>query len=134
MTAGRERRGIFRYRHGNLSVRVRRPGLAGRLLGEKTVDWMDFNRGGMAFETPQKFSLATRLWLHLSIRDEKAVEIPGVLSEVRNISDCSGRYRYGVQFDCNDTPNMDAGEIERSLADIEILLKDIFQRLQAGTA
>jgi hypothetical protein len=134
MAAESERRRIFRYRHGNLSVRVRKTGLAGRLQGKKTVDWMDFNHRGMAFESSQKYSLAARLLLHLSIDDSKTVEIPGILSEVRNIANRSGRYRYGVQFDLQDTPEMGADEIERSLIEIETQLKAIFRRLEAGTA
>ena len=134
MTAERERRRENRFEHGNLSVKVQRAGVLGKLQKKRVVDWMDYNRKGMAFETERKFGLSTRLLVDLAIDDVKSVVIKSVKANVRNISDCpGGRYLYGVQFDDAKANLQKSRNLQQSLTDIEILLNDIFKRLEGTT-
>ena len=86
-----ERRRNLRYRHGNLSVRVKRTGIRGRLSKPHVVDWMDYNQKGIAFESTEKYSLAGTLLLDLSISDEKEISVSNIMAYVRNIDKRSGR-------------------------------------------
>ena len=130
MNTGQEGRRSFRYRHGNLSVAVKRTGPLGGLFRPHRVDWMDFNRLGMAFESGNKFSLSTKLLLTLAISDEKDVSLSNVVAHVRNIGKRSNKYRYGVEFDLRANDYMNSVEVKTALIDIEDLLKDIFQRIK----
>ena len=129
MNSEKERRRSYRYRHGNLSVTVKRSGFRGRFSKPHVVDWMDYNHKGIAFESTKKYSLAGTLLLDLSISDEKEISISNVIACVRNINKRSGRYRYGIEFEYHANDYMNSDQVKNSLVDIEQLLQDIFQRI-----
>ena len=129
MNSEKERRESYRYRHGNLSVTVKRTGFRSKFSKPHVVDWMDYNHRGIAFESTEKYSLAGTLLLDLSISDEKEISISNVIACVRNINKRSGRYRYGIEFDYHANDYMNSDQVKNSLVDIEQLLKDIFQRI-----
>ena len=130
MNTGQDGRRSFRYRHGNLAVTVKRSGPLRAIFKPHRVDWMDYNRMGMAFESGNKFSLSSKLLLTLAISDMKDVSLSNVVAHVRNIGKRSNSYRYGVEFDYRANDYMNSAEVKTALIDIEDLLKDIFQRIK----
>ena len=126
-----DRRSV-RFQHGNLSVTVKRSGLFAGLPKPQRVEWMDYNRLGMAFESEGKFYLTSKVLLTLAISDVKDVSLSKVVAHVRNIGIRSGskKYRYGVEFDYRANNYMKSTKVKNALVDIENLLKDIFQRIK----
>ena len=129
MNTAEDRRRHERYRHGNLSVTVKRSGLRGRFSKPRIAEWMDFSHRGIAFESRGKYTLADTLLLDFAISDKKEISISNVVASVRNIHKHPGRYRYGVEFDYQASDYMNSPEVKNILVDIEQLLKDIFHRI-----
>lgn len=128
---GADRRRALRLNHGNLTAWIRQRGLFGAWRASRIVDWMDFNRFGMAFETDRRLRCGQRLLVSLKIEDARAYDITGVAATVRQVTrPHRGRIRCGVEFDFRAGPQMRSVETLTALAGIEKLLHDIMARLQ----
>lgn len=127
-------RRTVRYTHGNLFVVAQRPGFWSLISKPRRVDWMDFNRLGMAFECDAKFKAGAPLMLHLDIRDTEHVTASNIVASIRNVGRRSRRYRYGVEFDFLANDHMNSAAVRESLAEIERILLNIFKRLEIPPA
>ena len=126
------RRKNVRYAHGNLFVTVKRHGFMNVFQKPQIVNWMDFNRLGMAFISDHKYHVGSELLIELSIDDLDGINkesVSGVVGIITNMRKDAGSYRYGIKFDFDANEYMESDALKQSLMSIEHLLKDIFSRL-----
>lgn len=124
------RRRSQRFCHGNLSVRMRRSGLLSRIRRAQVVDWLDYNRFGLAVACRKRMRTGTCLLLDLDIAEGEKIALQGVVGIVRNVQrDATGFYRCGIEFDLLANERM-RRELHRGLARIESLLAAILQDLR----
>lgn len=116
-----------RARHGNLTVKLRKGGLLGRLKGAATATWMEFDPEGMDFETDLELAVGDKVLLELSVEDVRARDVVGVVKDRRPAS--SGATRYGVAFDYEGSTHMRAGGVRERLVVIQHALKEISPHL-----
>lgn len=131
MYGQKSRRKSIRYTQGNLFVMVKRQGFIGVFRKPHVVNWMDFNQLGMAFVSEYKYNIDNELLLELTINDVNNKEsLSEVVGRVVNATrEPTGNFRYGIKFDFNANEFMKSDEVKRSLSNIELLLKNIFSRL-----
>jgi len=124
-----DRRTRLRFDHGNLSVKVKRAGISGIFGKSKIVNWKDFNKYGMAFESRHRFNLDSKITLQLCIKDEKEFNISNITGVVKNIGKYSDNFRCGVEFAYNSNEFMKSENVKQTLFEIEQLLNSILLRL-----
>ncbi len=125
------RRKAVRYAHGNMFVTVRRHSFIKMFQKPHIVNWMDFNRHGMAFVSDHRYKTGSELLIELSIDDSNSQKsLSEVVGVVTNIKEDAGNYRCGIKFNFDANDYMKSDVVKQSLQSIELWLREIFSRLQ----
>lgn len=123
------RRKSVRYAHGNMFVTVKRHSFIKMFQKPHIVNWMDFNRHGMAFVSDHRYKTGSELLIELSIDDSNKKSLSGVVGVVTNIKEDAGNYRCGIKFNFDANDYMKSDVVKQSLQNIEHWLREVFRHL-----
>jgi len=99
-----------------MKVCAKRRGLIREIRRGEKVEWLNFNRFGIAFSCLTRLDIQEKIILDIHTSQCK---LKGLVAVVHNARRTSGKYRYGVQFCFGANSYMGSADIREALATLE---------------
>lgn len=115
-----ERRKYVRFNEMLMNVLVKRNSIVHELIKGEQVEWLNFNRYGLAFACERHFNINEKILIDIKI---SALSITNLVAVIHNARRQNNKFRYGVQFYFGANSYMSSVEIQEMLDLIEQSLK-----------
>lgn len=111
-----ERRKYVRYNEVFMDVLVKRNSIVHELIKGEHVDWLNFNRYGLAFACNRRFNINEKILIDLKT---SMLCLTNLVAVIHNARRQNNKFRYGVQFYFGANSYMSSVEIQEMLDVIE---------------
>jgi len=103
-----------------MHIHVKRNSIVHELIKGEQVEWMNFNRYGLAFSCERKFNVNEKILIDIRT---SVLSITNLVAIIHNARRQNNQFRYGVQFYFGANSYMNSVEMQDMLDAIEHFLK-----------
>ena len=115
-----ERRKYIRFNEVVMNVFVKRNSIVHELIKGEPVEWLNFNRYGLAFACHRRFNINEKVLVDLKT---KTLCVNNLVAVIHNARRQNKQFRYGVQFYFGANSYMNSAEMQDMLDTLEQTLE-----------